>query len=184
MTRGVLGLGVLLALGVGCGSSERDEAAHGVGTFTDEMPEDLPAGECRMGETDAEDCESGSSSTGGEGSAAGQGGGAGNPECTTTEDCEGAGACAAAWEDGSRTSFVCRFACIPTLDENAWCRDDASCCDPDAVCTGRGYCVLPESAEDSAGSDEIVGSPKLSGEMPEDLPAGGGTRDSDVEDLP
>jgi len=173
MTRCVLAVGVLLASGLGCDGGS-DDAGHGsgIGTLSDEMPEDLPAGECREGETDDEDCELGSTSTGDSGSTSGQTDAAEAFECDVTEDCDGAGACAASWEDGIRTSFSCRFACIPTLNETAWCRDDASCCDADAVCTGRGYCIVPE---DSVGSDNVVTSPKLSDEMPEDLPAGGGT---------
>lgn len=175
MTRGMLVLGVLLAAGLGCdGSTDDSVHADGPVDLSDEMPEDLPAGECREGETDDENCESGTSSAGGSGSTSGQAGEAETFECTVTEDCDGAGACAANWEDGVRTSFSCRFACIPTLNESAWCRDDASCCDPDAVCTGRGYCVVPGQPE---GSDDVVSDPKLTDEMPEDLPAGGGTPD-------
>ena len=185
MNRGFLGLGVLLVFALGCDSeSDSSPLADGPGDLSDEMPEDLPAGECRAGETDAEDCETGSTSTGGSGSSSGQAGEAEDPGCVSTEDCAGAGACAADWEDGVRTSFSCRFACIPTLSENAWCGDDASCCDTDAVCTGRGYCVVPEPTEDSGGSDNIASSPRLSDAMPEDLPAGGATPGGTVEDLP
>lgn len=176
MTRRILVLGVVVALGLACdGGTDEGTSAAGPGGLSDEMPEDLPAGECREGGTDAEDCESGSTSTGGSGSTSGQAGDAEMPECTVSDDCQGAGACAADWEDGVRTPFSCRFTCIPTLNETAWCGDDASCCDADAVCTPRGYCIVPESEEDSGGSDNVVTSPKLSDEMPEDLPAGGAT---------
>lgn len=178
MTRRILVLGVAATLALGCdGGSDEGTSAAGVGGFSDEMPEDFPAGECREGGTGGEDCASGSTSTstGGVGSSSGSASAADAEECTVTEDCEGAGACAADWEDGVRTTFSCRFACIPTLNEAAWCGDDASCCDADAVCTPRGYCIVPESEEDSGGSDNVVTSPKLSDEMPEDLPAGGAT---------
>lgn len=184
MNRVVLGLGVLLALVLGCDGESGDSPLAGPGELSDEMPEDLPAGECRAGETDADDCETGSSSTGDSGSTSGQAGAAEDPGCATTEDCAGAGACAADWEEGTRTSFSCRFACIPTLNENAWCSDDASCCDTSAVCTGRGYCVVPEPDEDSSGSDNVGSSPKLSDEMPEDLPAGDATPGGAAKDFP
>ncbi len=180
MIRGLRTLGVLLALGLGCDAeSDPSAQADAPGDLSDEMPEDLPAGECRTGETDAEDCESGSSSSGGSGSTSSQAGTVDTLECVVSDDCDGAGACAAGWEDGVRSAFSCRFACIPTLNESAWCRDDASCCDADAVCTGRGYCIVPQ---DSAGRDNGVSSPKLSDEMPEDLPAGGGTPEGLLED--
>ena len=174
MTRGLVMLAVLLAAGLGCNGEPNESLVHdGPGEdLSDEMPEDLPAGECRAGDTDTEDCEMGSSSGGGSGGSSSQDGAGAASECAMTEECSGAGACAASWEEGGRTPFSCRFTCIPTLDEGAWCRDDASCCDVDAVCTGRGYCVVPQGSE---GLDNIIAGPKLSDEMPEDLPAGGGT---------
>lgn len=143
VTRALLA-GLLLAA---CDVSETASAQDAGDDFTDEMPEDLPAGNGCDASTGAgsEECEE-IGSTGGIGAV---------PEdalelgCVASEDCDGAGACVAAYEDGVRGDFACQFACVPTLDESAWCRDDASCCEPGAVCTARGYCVLADGAEDS-----------------------------------
>lgn len=123
--------------------------------FTDEMPDDLPAGSCR--DTDAEDC---ATSTGEQGSTGGTttGGSTSEPvadDCDGSETCLGEDACVAIWDAQaeSRGPFQCQFACIPLLDEATWCSDDASCCDPSAVCTERGYCVLEESDAGSSGGE-------------------------------
>ena len=158
---------------VGCdddgGTTVDGGGSHG--GFSDEMPEDLPAGGC---DENPDDCESGDE--GGESSSGGVDASAqGEPDpapCELSTDCNGAGACVASFEDGERGDYVCRFACVPTLDESAWCRDDASCCDPAATCTARGYCVVLD-AEDENGSEDLRGS-TFSDTMPEDLPAGGG----------
>lgn len=163
-------MGLLLAACSDTRATAADAAGGATGGVADHMPEDLPAGGCRAGSSTGGDCEEGSSSSGsgGDGTAV--------PECVTSEACDGAGVCVATWEDGVRGAFGCRFACIPTLDEVSWCSDDASCCDPDAVCSPRGYClVLPDAG--SGGSRRFGGNgPRLSDEMPEDLPAGGDPR--------
>ena len=146
MSRAVL---LLLVFVGACGS-------EGAGSdLSDEMPEDLPAGGCRDtdvagtsgGGTDGlEGCDA-ASSTG----LAMTSGASGtlDPECAGEDDCDGAGACVAEWDGGERGPFRCQFACIPTLDEATWCRDDASCCDVAAICTPRGYCVI--AGDDSSG---------------------------------
>ena len=121
--------------------------------FTDEMPDDLPAGSCR--DTDPEDCET-STGDASSGDATSTGGGTTEPvvdDCDGSEACLGGDACVAAWdpEAEARGPFQCQFACIPLLDEATWCSDDASCCDATAVCTERGYCVLEESESGSSG---------------------------------
>ncbi len=114
--------------------------------FTDEMPDDLPAGSCR--DTDPEDC---ATSTGEEtsigGTSTGTTAGPVADGCDGSETCLGEDACVAAWDaqTESRGPFECRFACIPTLDERSWCSDDASCCEEGDVCTPRGYCVSSEA---------------------------------------
>ncbi len=115
--------------------------------FTDEMPDDLPAGNCP--DTDAEDCVTTSTSgaeSGGESSSSSSSSTSGTPadDCQGSDGCLGEDACVAAWdgEAEARGAFACQFACVPLLDESLWCSDDVSCCDADAVCTGRGYCVL------------------------------------------
>ena len=122
------------------------------------MPEDFPGGNCR--DTDV----GGTSGSGTDGleacDAATTTGlpttssttGVVESECAGADDCDGAGACVADWDDGGRGPFECRFACIPTLDEATWCSDDASCCDPVATCTQRGYCIVAGEAEDGSAS--------------------------------
>lgn len=131
---------------IGCGGSE-DSTAGGSGaftTFSDDMPDDLPAGGCR----DTEGCETEGTESGG--AFGTTGGSVVDSECELSEECDGAGACVATWDDGDRGPFECRFACIPTLDETSWCSDDASCCEESDVCTPRGYCVPSE--DDGSGS--------------------------------
>jgi hypothetical protein len=164
--RWVIALALLLP---GCDDSSTESEFDTAGGLSDEMPEDLPAGGCEDEPGDCETDGAGESSSGGVDAA---------PQdeaapCELSGDCDGAGACVAAYEDGERGAFECRFACVPTLDEAAWCGDDASCCDPQATCTARGYCVVV-GPEDRSGSDRI-GGPTFSDTMPEDLPAGGGT---------
>jgi hypothetical protein len=103
--------------------------------ISDEMPDDFPAGACRDTDTDA--CETGSSSSGTQGQVPAD-------TCNSSEDCFGSGACVAAWdpEDGTRGPYTCQFMCVPLVDETTWCTDDAACCDAQARCTARGYCVL------------------------------------------
>lgn len=138
---------ILLALGVGGCFSPREG-------LTDEMPEDLPAPSCEDTDTDA--CASSSGTPDTETSTTGGGSSttAVDDGCQGSQACLGDDACVADWDaqSESRGPFVCRFACVPLLDEASWCSDDASCCDVSAECTARGYCVVPESAADETGT--------------------------------
>ena len=131
----------------GCGGT-----ASAADDFSDEMPEDLPAGKCAGSSSGTDGCETDGSS----GDVVGSSGTTGAPEdaCSSTEDCLGNEVCGALWDATSETrqGFACEFACIPELDENRWCSDDASCCDAAAQCTARGYCILPESSGSSGAS--------------------------------
>ena len=126
-------------------------ACDDAGGFTDEMPDDLPAGMCDETGTGA-DCE-----TGGQASASSS-----SSSTTTTSEpasdclvdgCVGQAVCAATWDAEAevRGAFECRFACVPLLDDSAWCSDDASCCDAGARCTGRGYCILEGGSTSTGG---------------------------------
>lgn len=122
------------------------------------MPEDVPPGSCRDTDVGGTD-ESGTDGLEGCDAATSTGlattsvtTGEVESECAGEDDCDGAGACVADWNDGERGPFQCQFACIPTVDEAAWCSDDASCCDPAATCTPRGYCVVVGDAEDGSSS--------------------------------
>ena len=142
----------ILALGLlsfGCDGDSEPLSDQSGPNYSDEMPEDLPAGGCW-----SDDCEEGGSSGGVDAapSAAEQEAAA----CQGSDDCTGVGACVAGFHDGLRGGFECHFACVPSLDESSWCGDDASCCDPDAVCTARGYCVVV-APPTRPGSSEVAG---------------------------
>lgn len=162
-------LAVLLALGCDADDGRSTQDAETV--YGEEMPEDLPAGGCRE-DVDPEDCDVERSSSGpSDGESSQRDGDA--SECEVSDDCGGAGSCVAVWDGDERSAFACRLSCIETLDEAAWCRDDDACCDADATCTQRGYCVVAPGETDD--NDRAVKSPgEISDAMPEDLPAGGG----------
>ncbi|MGH1344023.1 MAG: hypothetical protein ACRBN8_20865 [Nannocystales bacterium] len=134
--------GVLLG---GCGDAESD--------LSDEMPEDLPAGQSA---TDGETESASASSTTGSGANGGETTGGPAPACQSSDDCLGLNVCVAPWDPETQTAGEpdCAFACIPSYDEMQWCADAAACCDPEAICTARGYCVPPQepgSADSSSG---------------------------------
>lgn len=116
------------------------------GGFSDEMPDDFPAAQCE--DTDTEACVSSTGddvvSSSGPAASSSSTGTDPTDQCDGSDTCLGDGACVATWDAAttSRGPFECRFACVPLLDEAAWCSDDASCCDVGATCTARGYCVL------------------------------------------
>lgn len=129
------------------------------------MPEDVPPNSCADTDTDACASSSGTADVGTSTDAGTSNGGGSSSTaavvdgCEGTQSCMGEGACVADWDAQaeSRGPFACRFACVPLLDEAAWCGDDAACCDASAVCTARGYCILPES-EDAASESSSGGS--------------------------
>lgn len=137
----------------GCSSDDGD--------FSDEMPEDLPQGQSGTdGETDPS-TSSGVAETGTteETTSGGETTGEPGPACLSSDDCLGDGVCVAPWDPETQTAGEpdCAFACIPSYDETQWCADAAACCDPEAICTARGYCVPPQepgSADSSTGGDD------------------------------
>lgn len=79
-------------------------------------------------------------------------------ECALSADCPDGGFCVAPFipefgPQGKQPS-ECVAECVVLMDELRWCFDAVACCDPDAVCTDRGYCELPE---DSTGDDSSGG---------------------------
>jgi hypothetical protein len=50
-----------------------------------------------------------------------------------------------------RGAFACVPECVGPMDEALWCFDDAACCDPNAHCTIRGYCVADGGTGESSG---------------------------------
>jgi hypothetical protein len=127
---------VLSACGDDSGSSAEGETGF--------IDEDIPAGNC--GETDNAPCESSD-------------GGVPDPPCDASDDCWGGMICAAVF-DGDIGSFVCRSSCIDDRDESQWCIDDVGCCNPDATCSDRGYCIPADTTTgdttggDTTGSDD------------------------------
>lgn len=88
--------------------------------------------------------------------------------CEGTQMCAD-GVCAASF-NGEIGPFECRTACVPTMDDNAWCFDASACCDAAATCD-RGYCIAPEGTDTTTASD-------TSGDST-DGPTGTGTDSSD-----
>lgn len=136
-------------------------------TFTDEMPDDLPAGQSDTGEADDGSAPTPtSSSSGAEGESSSVTGDL--SDCQSSDDCLGNDVCVAPWDADTQThgAAECSFACIPSLDDTQWCADAAACCDPDASCTARGYCVPPQEpggADSSTGADGASDSADESG---------------------
>ena len=148
MTRSTFFLLLLVLAGCSVQSADSD--------LGDEMPEDFPEGACRDtdvgatsgGVTDGlEDCDA--ATTTGLPTTSGTTGQV-DSQCAGEDDCDGAGACVAQWDQGERGPFQCQFACIPSVDETTWCSDDASCCDAEATCTQRGYCVVVGATGDGS----------------------------------
>ncbi len=122
----------------------------GGGDLVDEMPDDLPAGNCGVASGGQQECE-----TDGTSSATASAGGTTTTgvsgECQSSADCLGNDVCVASWNAQTQTpgEAECSFSCIPNYDDAQWCSDDAACCDPEATCAGRGYCVLSNEGADS-----------------------------------
>ena len=126
-------LWVVLAIS-GCFSANPDAAASGGSDDLENPPPAVPP-VCPQDETTCED------------------------ECQGGNDCASGQVCAAAFDPdrGGITVTQCRTACIPLDDEASWCVDDGSCCDPEARCTSRGYCVLPGSQSGSESGSTTAG---------------------------
>ena len=159
----------------GCDASADAAASGDTDVFGDDMPDDLPAGNCGE-DTSDEDCETDGDSAGSADSTTG----AVDSDCLV-DGCMGQGVCAADWDmdDESRGEFECRFACIPLLDDSSWCGDDDSCCDAGARCTERGYCVLDDEV-DSDTDGTTTGGSDTDGDTDTDTDTDGST-DTDTD---
>jgi hypothetical protein len=144
------GLAAVLA-GAGACSGDVGDYAY--------MDDDIPSGRCETG-GDTDGCPGNT-----EGATTGPSpdGGPGSP-CDRTGECDDGLTCSAPFSGGERGTFACVEACIPNMDESRWCADADGCCDPDAVCTMRGYCVVPDDASDDStdggstgGADDSTG---------------------------
>lgn len=125
---------------LGCGADDGD--------FTDQMPDDLPAGQGTGTSGDTTSTSSSSTSADGGSSSTGE------SECQSSEDCLGQDVCVASWDPDTQTHgpSECAFACIPSFDDAQWCADASACCDANAICTDRGYCVPPQDPGGDTGS--------------------------------
>jgi hypothetical protein len=81
--------------------------------------------------------------------------GGNDDQCHGTADCDEA-FCVAPYADNDRGPFACVSECLGPMDEDSWCFDAASCCDPTAVCTIRGYCEAA-SADSSSSTTTDAG---------------------------
>jgi hypothetical protein len=126
----VLGLGA-------CG--DKDDS-HGDGYVY--MDDDIPSGRCGEVETggEPEDCPESS----GSGSTTSPVEGSVGSACGRSTECDGELVCSAPFSQGDRGAFACVESCIEFMDEYRWCADASACCDPEAVCTARGYCLEGE----------------------------------------
>jgi hypothetical protein len=143
---------VLIVWGLALSSSSVScfEAEDSAGADYGYMDDDIPSGErCATGtsggEGSTQPCET--SSTGDP-----DPGAAGSP-CDGSLDCNDDLVCAAFFDRGERGVYACVEACIGVMDEARWCADASACCDPDAVCTARGYCISPDNG-DTGDTDE------------------------------
>lgn len=118
---------------LGCGTD--------AGDFTNPMPEPQePPWSCGD-ESGTTGCET-STGTGEAQASSETGPWNGEGECMSSEDCQ-SGVCIADFLDRERGPFACVSTCIGLMDEAHWCADDAACCDPNATCSSRGYCLPP-----------------------------------------
>ncbi|MEM6295113.1 MAG: hypothetical protein AAGA54_27830 [Myxococcota bacterium] len=128
------------------------------GDLTDQMPDDLPAGQCDTEGTSTGGCDTDASTSTAmstTGAAADGSSSTGGPDgsCVGTDTCLGAGVCSATWDAQTQRPgpASCNFACVANFDDARWCADDDACCEPGATCTDRGYCV-PGDGGDATGS--------------------------------
>jgi hypothetical protein len=124
-------LSLLVAL-AGCGDD-------GGGASTGYM-DDIPPNGC-----DTEACPTSDTALGTGTTDTGSGEAGGGDACNASQDCPVGTVCAASFDGDNRGPFACVSACIEAMDEASWCADAGACCNPDAACTDRGYCLEPGS---------------------------------------
>lgn len=83
-------------------------------------------------------------------------------ECTVSADCPRGELCVAPFDQAAgpegKGPLACVVECVVIMDEDRWCADAAACCDPEAECTDRGYCVYPGESSDGSDSGSGTGS--------------------------
>lgn len=80
-------------------------------------------------------------------------------ECQSATDCRAGQVCSAGFDPdrGGITVTRCRDTCVPLEDTTSWCVGNESCCDPEAICSPRGYCVIAPP-NDGSTSGEVTAS--------------------------
>ena len=134
--------GVTLLLTGSCFAADKDDSA---GADISYMPDEVPAGE----ECETDGCAPQPPDV--------PPGAAGSP-CDGSEGCNAGLICAAPFQRGERGTYACVSACVSLMNEDRWCADASSCCHADAVCTPRGYCIVPDSGESTGSEAESSGS--------------------------
>jgi hypothetical protein len=118
--------------------------ADSAGADIDYMPEEVPSGEeCDTDATPSEACRPETDAPPGA---------AGSP-CDGSMECNDGLICAAPFDRGERGTYACVAACIGAMDEARWCADAGACCDPEAICTARGYCIASDPGESTGSVD-------------------------------
>ncbi len=83
-------------------------------------------------------------------------------ECALSEDCPRGELCVAPFDQSAgpegKGPLACVTECVVIMDEDRWCADAAACCDLDAECTDRGYCVFPSETETGTEAGTETGS--------------------------
>lgn len=151
---------LLLALGlIACGDDLPDDYMNSNGDLgaqesTTTGPSTLSTSGVSTTSPSAMTTSSSSSSSTGEGNTFGE-----LDECARTSDCGADLFCVAPFDESlgpqGKGLNECVTQCVEIMDETRWCLDAAACCDPDAMCTDRGYCVFP---------DQTTGEPTDTGE--------------------
>jgi hypothetical protein len=128
-----LGLAVVLAIATitGCGS------ADGLSVDTDDFIDvNTPPSNCSG--TTGNPCLDPDSS--------------GSPEggpCANSDHCSPGTWCTAPFDGDHAGEFTCTAQCIELNDQAQWCLDSGVCCNPEAECSSRGLCLVPEPGADS-----------------------------------
>lgn len=78
-------------------------------------------------------------------------------ECEVSSECGRGEYCVAPFDPElgpeGKGPNECVSECVVIMDELRWCLDASACCDAEAECTDRGYCVFPGESSDSGTGD-------------------------------
>ncbi|MCX4247900.1 hypothetical protein [Paraliomyxa miuraensis] len=147
---------VLASLATACGDDLPDPPLGSSSSSTGVSPSDTTTGLSGSTSTSTTDDTSGASSSSTGFSSVGI-----PDECTVTADCPRGELCVAPFDQSAgpegKGPLECVIECVVIMDEDRWCADAAACCDPEAECTDRGYCVYPSDSTGATDSGESTG---------------------------